>query len=292
MGLSEQIIAGATLERKSTTFITDLSGVGSVSLGSAYAILSVEANTPCRLRLYDNQTSRDDAGETARLFGSTNISASVALIADFSMSSAGKYTVDPVLYSVVNNLSNPLTFYRVEPASAITVGITNFNIEDSTIPLGSGGYIISNRRKFPTFTGSAALSAGAQVSGTVANSSIPQTYLLVSASLDNAAHRARLRLYSTSGSLFNSTEKSRPFSTEPSASANLIADIILSGSTDTYFVPKIVGSNIQNMTTNLLSMRGNDSIISGKNELYYILENVGASSAAISASVHIYSLED
>lgn len=293
MGLSEQLIAGGVLERKATTFITDLSGAGSVLLGSAYAVLGIEVNAPCRLRLYDNQQSRDDAAEASRPFGNVNISASVSLIADFSMSSAGKYTVDPVLYGVVNNLANPQTFYSVTPASEVQVTITNFDIEDSNIAVGSGGYAISNRRNLPIFTGSsAAFAAGAQVSGSILASTIPQTYLLVSASLDNIAHRARLRLYSTSGSLYNTTEKSRVFSTEPSSSANLIVDMILSGSEVTYFVPKIMGSNIQNMGTNLLTIRTNTSLISGKNELYYILDNVGTSAAAISASVHVYSLED
>jgi hypothetical protein len=293
MGLSEQLLAGGVLERKATTFITDLSGAGSVLLGSAYAVLGVEVSAPCRLRLYDNQPSRDDAAEASRPFGDVNISASVSLIADFSMSAAGKYTVDPVLYGVVNNLANPQTFYSVTPASEVTVTITNFSIEDSNIAVGSSGYSIGNRRGLPIFTGSsAAFAAGAQVSGSIVASTIPQTYLLVSASLDNAAHRARLRLYSTSGSLYSTSEKSRAFSTEPSSSANLIVDMILSGSQVTYFVPKIMGSNIQNMGTNLLSIRGNDTLISGKNELYYILDNVGPSAAAISASVHVYSLED
>lgn len=292
MGLSEQIIAGGVLERKATTFLTDVSGVGSVLLGSAYAVLGVEADTTCRLRLYDNQASRDDAGEVSRAFGNTYVSASVSLIGDFNLIVAGKYTTDPVLYSVVGNLASPSTYYRIEPASAVTVTINTFNIEDSTVVLGTGGYNVSNRRNLPTFTGSAALVAGGQVSGAIYTSTAPQTYLLVSASLDNASHIARLRLYSTSGSLYNSTEKARVFSTEPSSSANLIVDMILSGSQTTYFVPKIMGSNIQSMTTNLLDMRGNDALITGKNELYYILDNVGASSAEISASVHIYSLED
>lgn len=292
MGLAEQIRAGAVLERINTTFITDPSGVGSVSLGSAYALLGIQTETPCRIRFYDNVAGRDDAGEINRSFGNSNISASVSLIADISMSVAGKYTIDPVLYGMPTTLSNPLTYYRVSPAAAITIVASTYTIEDSNVPAGTGDYVVSNRRALPTFTGSVALTAGAMVSGAIQNSIIPQTYLLISASLDNTAHRARLRFYSTSGSLYDSVEKARAFSTEPSASANLIVDMILSGSEVTYFTPKIMGTNIQNVTNNLLEMRGNDTLISGKNELYYILQNVGASSAAISASVHVYSLED
>lgn len=292
MGLAEQIRAGAVLERINTTFLTSPSGSGSVSLGSAYALLGVQTDTPCRIRFYDNTASRDDAGEISRAFGNPNISASIALVADISMSVAGKYSIDPVLYGMASSLSNPLTYYRVTPSASFTVIVSTYSIEDSSIPSGVGDYTISNRRGFPTFTGSSAIAAGGMVSGTIENSIIPQTYLLISASLDNAAHRARLRFYSTSGSLYDSVEKARAFSTEPSASANLIVDMILSGSQITYFTPKIMGSNIQNISTNLSEIRGNDARISGKNELYYILQNVGASSAAISASVHVYSLED
>jgi hypothetical protein len=291
MGLAEQIRSGAVLDRINTTLTTDVSGVGSVSLGSAYALLGIEVDTPCRIRFYDNVASRDDAGEINRAFGNTRISASIALVADISMSSAGKYTIDPVLYGMPLNFSNPITYYRVSPTAEIDVVVSTYAIEDSNISVGTGEYTINNRRELPTFTGGT-LSAGAMVSGTIQNSTIPQTYLLISASLDNTAHRARLRLYSTSGSVYDDVEKARPFSTEPSASTNLIVDMILSGSEVTHFVPKIMGTNIQNISQNLSEIRGNESRISGNNELYYILQNVGTVSANINVSVHVYSLED
>ncbi len=287
MGLAEQIRAGANLSRTDVTFTTSGTGIGTVSVAPSYALLRIEASAPCRLRLYDNLSSRNNAGEIVRPFGNTNISESVALIADFSMSQAGQYTVDPVLYAVSSDFSNPVTYYRVEPASAINVKITNYSIESVDVPVGTGQYTIDNRRTLPYIT--ASLAAGAKFSGSIYDSEIPQTYLLVSASINTTA---RLRLYSNTSSLANNEEVNRPFSVEPSASFHLIADMILSSSNTTYFSPKIVGANLANMGENLLLIRGNQQLINGKNEIYYILENLSASPIEASASLHVYSLED
>jgi hypothetical protein len=89
-------------------------------------------------------------------------------------------------------------------------------------------------------------------------------------------------------------EKARPFSVEASESARLIVDMILSQSLPTYFSPKIIGANLKNIKQSLNDMRGNANLISGENELYYILENIStaAGTADISASLHVYSLEE
>lgn len=288
MGLAEQVLAGGNLERKSISFTTDVSGIGTASLGSAYVLTNIQTNAPCRLRLYDDATSRDLGTEVNRVFGNTSIPDTVALIADFSMSSAGAYIVDPVMYSVSPDSSNNArTYYRITPPSATQVTIDVYNLEDASLD----GIIAGNRKTLLPITTNGSISSGTQRSGSLVDGSIPRTYLLVSASLGTSAHRARVRLYSASGSLYDSTEKSRPFSVEPSASACLIADMILSGSSVTKFTPKIVGTNIQNMT-NLAVMRGTEALIEGKNELYYIIENVGPSSANITANVHVYSLEN
>lgn len=285
MGLSEQIQAGANLDRTDVTFTTSVTGVGSASIAPSYAILKIQASSPCRLRLYDNLSSRDEAGEIVRPFGNTNISESVALVGDFSMSAAGQYAVDPVLYAVSADFNNPYTYYRVSPASSIDIKATVYPIE--IVAPGVGVYSLDNRRTLPVIT--ASLSAGAKVSGSLASTEIPQTYLLVSASANSLS---RLRLYSTTAALSNTQEITRPFSVEPSASFNLIADMILSASKTTYFSPKIIGANLANMGSNLLLIRGNQALIDGENELYYIIENISASPIQVSASLHVYSLED
>jgi hypothetical protein len=293
MGLAEQLRAGASLVRKSTTFTTDPSGIGAQSIDSSYAILSIQVNAPCRIRFYDNEASRDDVAEAARPFTDTGVPSSVALVGDFSMSAAGIYSTDPILYAVSENFSSPLTYYRIEPSTPQTnVTLTTYTIEDNTIIAGESLiYAVDNRRNLPIVT--ASLSGGEFETGSISNSTIPQTYLLVHASGSDVANIARLRLYSNSGSLSNADELNRPFSTEPSASAYLITDVILNGTDITYFSPKIIGSNLQNMGPNLLLIRGNQEALSGKNEMYYVLENLDplAVDTPISASVSVFALE-
>jgi hypothetical protein len=286
MGLAEELRAGASLDRTDTIFTTSVSGVGSFTIAPSYAIIKIEASAPCRLRLYDNQASRDDATESARVFGDTNIGEAIALIGDFDIGSSGVYTVDPTLYSVSSIFSSPTTYYRVSPASAITIKITAYNLEDVNFPAGTGDYTINNRRTLPVI--SATLASGSKTTGTLTDNNIPQTYLLVSSSANNTA---RLRIYSNTGSLSDTTEINRPFSIEPSASAHLIMDTILYNGT-TYFTPKIIGANLSNMGENLLVIRANRALLAGENEIYYILENITASPITVSAYLHVFSLED
>lgn len=293
MGLAEQILAGAKLERTTVTYQTDSVGSGSVDLGLSYALLDIRTSVPCRLRLYDNQSSMENAGEIIRSFGDLNISASVALIGDFSMSFSEKtYTTDPIMYAVVNDTTSRLTYYRVEgAASPPQIQITRYLIEDSDYPAGGGAYSVANRRtfKFKIPSLNVNISASGALSG---DASIPQTYLLVSASLSGSNNVARLRLYSNSSSLYDETEKFRKFENEPSASVPLIVDAFLSGSEITYFVPKIVGANLQNMGSNLTQLRTNPAKMQGNHELYYIIENKSSVATEVTASLHVYSLED
>jgi hypothetical protein len=287
MGLAEYIKAGAGLQRTVINLQTDITGSGSIDLGSAYVLLSMTTTAPCRLRLYDNSQSRDDTAEKTRIFGNTNISASTALIGDFTMS-AGTYTIDPVVYGVVENSISKLTYYRVDnTASGQFPQITfkRYLLENSSVSTAA-------RKSIPVMT--ASLAVNALVSGTLYNSQIPTTYLLVSASVSGSTTRARLRLYSTSQSFSDTVEVNRLFATESSATSKLIVDAIMSGSQTTYFVPKIIGVNLKNTGTDLNLIRNNIEKIMGENELYYILQNVNTTggTVAISASVHMFSFED
>jgi hypothetical protein len=287
MGLAEYIKAGAGLQRTVINLQTDITGSGSIDLGSAYVLLSMTTTAPCRLRLYDNSQSRDDTAEKTRIFGNTNISASTALVGDFTMS-AGTYTIDPVVYGVVENSISKLTYYRVDnTASGQFPQITfkRYLLENSSVSTAA-------RKSIPVMT--ASLAANALVSGTLYDSQIPTTYLLVSASVSGSSTRARLRLYSTSQSFSDTVEVNRLFTTESSATSKLIVDAIMSGSQTTYFVPKIIGVNLKNTGTDLNLIRNNIEKIMGENELYYILQNVNTTggTVAISASVHLFSFED
>jgi hypothetical protein len=247
----------------------------------------MRVTAPCRLRLYDNIQSLNDAAERTRAFSNTNISASTALIGDFTMS-AGTYTIDPVVYGVVQDPIPRLTYYRIDNAEPSAVPYIEFNrylLENSAVSTIS-------RRNMPILT--ASLAATALVSGTIYNSQIPTTYLLVSASVTGSGAPVRLRLYSTSHSLANETEKSRSFASESTATSGLIVDAIMSASEITHFVPKIMGVNLKNMGTNLNLIRNNIETIVGVTEIYYLLQNANTSggSVPISASLHIFSLED
>lgn len=289
MGLEQYLRAGANLTRNDIILQTTPSGSGSVELGSAYVLLSVSTTAPCRLRLYDNSQSLENSGEIHRAFGNTSVSASTALIGDFSMSAGGTYTVDPAMYSVIERPETKLTHYRLNNTQSgvyPTLTFTRYLLEDPMISSAS-------RVTMPQITGS--LLPGRLVSGTLTSAaSVPRAYLLVSASVSGSSTRARLRLYTTNESLTNLTELSRSFATESANTSKLIVDAILSGSETTYFVPKIVGANLQTMGTNLNTIRRDPAAIIGNNQLYYVLQNPNTSGGAIpiTASLHVFSLED
>jgi hypothetical protein len=284
MGLREHIRAGASLARQSIALQTNIIGSGSIDLGSAYALLSIESDVSCRVRLYDNAASRDDIIEKNRAFNDTNISASTALIGDFNITAAGKVTIDPVVYGVVEDSTNKLTYYKIDGTSAATLTFTRFLLEDSSINT-------SNHTTLPTIAG--LVGPNQFVTGTLSNPIIPTTYLLVSASLGDTSHLARIRLYNNNSVFSNITEMSRSFSTETN-DTSLIVDAILSGSGTTYFSPKIIGTNLQNLGTNLNLIQGSAQQLAGENELYYILQNASSTPGAvnISAALHVFSLEN
>lgn len=293
MGLAEQIRAGAKLQRSIVTVTTDTKNSGSVNLGASYALLAIQSNIPCRFRLYDNLSSLEDLGEVNRPFTNLGVSSSVALVGDFSMSVGGTlYTIDPIMYGVTADSTTQSTYYRItENATPAQIQITRYLLEDVSKPPAAGtAYTLTNRRSFDIKV--ASLNANATASGTFANSDIPQTYLLVSASVSGADNYIRLRLYSTSSALYDTAEKARPFETEPTGSSILIVDAFLSGSETTYFVPKIIGANLQNMGSNLTSLRINSENLYGENELYYIVENKRNIATQVTASLHFYALED
>jgi hypothetical protein len=288
MGLAEYIKAGAVFKREEITLATNNTRSGSVDLGSAYMLLSITTNAPCRFRLYDNQSSRDVVGEVSRSFGNTFVSNSIALVGDFSMSAADTYTIDPAMFGVVDSPTSKLSYYRIDNASPgvfPTIIFNKYLLEDSTIST-------TNRMQMPTIT--ATLNSPQTITGSITATSIPRTYLLVSASMVGTNNVSRIRLYSTSHSLSNPTEISRSFATESADNTNLIVDAILSGSQTTYFVPKIIGANLRYMTTDLNDIRFNKSLIMGENELYYILQNLDTSGGSKTTNVylHVFSMED
>jgi hypothetical protein len=283
MGLKEYLQAGASLTRDNIEILTDVAGSGSVDLGSAYVLYAIQSNTSCRLRLYDNLDSLNNLTEQSRAFGDTNIPASISLIGDFTMA-AGTYTIDPALYGVVGTPSTKLTYYKIDNAPSVPrLTFGRYLLEDSVISTDS-------RVELPSIQVS--LSPGQLASGSVTNADIPRTYLFVSASVSNTSAPIRVRFYNTQPILNNTTEKNRPYASETQTNT-LLLDAILTGSETTYFVPKIIGANIQNMGTDLNIIKNSFSTLAGKHEIYYMIENLASvgSSQSVTASVHVFSLE-
>lgn len=285
MGLAEHIRQGAVLKRESITLNASPSNSGSFVLGSAYALFTINTNIPCRLRLYDNLSSMEDSDEISRPFIDKGVKNNIALVGDFSMSAAGTYKIDPMVYGVIATASNELTYYRINNNTAPPIITFNrFLLENSQIDIDNRVTVVDIDRYVESNT---------FVTGTLADITVPRTYLLVSASLSGSANRARVRLYSKNTVFSNSTEISRSFATESLGTSGLIVDAILSGSQTTYFVPKIVGANLNTIGTNLIAIRGNDTAIMGDKEFYYILENLSPviGTANIKISFHVFSLE-
>lgn len=296
MGLREQVQAGAKLSRDVIT-VTDVSGSGSIALGGTFSILSIQPSQGSRLRLYDTIQSRDNSTEISRAFGQSTVPTNIALIGDYSMSLGGiTYTINPVSIGHTDSLISPITYYRTSAAGS-TFKINRLLIEDTSITPSVNTSYTENNRRLVQITPSTSISALAYVSGSSTSISIPtvpKTYMLISASLASTTHMVRVRLYNVSSSIYNNTEKTRLFSTEPSEAVGIITDVILSGSDTIYFTPKIVGANLQNMGSNLSELLTDPTRMEGDNSMYYYIQNISSVGSPITPTINFYvfSLED
>ena len=283
MGLSEQLREGAVLERNTIPF--EIDGTGSLDLGAAYVILGIQVDSPCRLRLYDNESSVSDFAESIRDYEDLPFSTDIALIGDIDISAAGKYTLDPALYSVPENTDTYLTYYRV--SDPITGSIEVYNLEDKQIQanINNEHYKFSNRRTLEFDGGKNTLVAGTDITA--------RTYLIIDA-ISN--EDCRLRIYAKQQSLNNETEASRSFSVVPEAEVILIADMLLDSGSQSKFFPKIIGANLQTLPTNLETIRLSRTAINSFSEIYYRLEPQDpfgpVEASDISVSMNIFALED
>lgn len=290
MGLKEQLQAGAQLNRQSVVF-TPTGTTGTVSIGGTYGILSIQTSAPCRLRLYEDSTSR--SSDSTRPFTSSSVSSKIALIGDFSMSVAGIYTIDPMVFGHSTDTVNPTTYYTIEPAGP-TITINRYLIEDTKVAPAAGTLYSNTNRRTINITTTGSLAIGQIYGDIISQSSIPQTYLLISASNGNAypGRISRVRLYSTTSSLHDSVELNRSFSTEPSESAHLIVDFIVTGSDTFHFTPKMIGANLQHTGEDLYLIKDNKELIRGDNAMYYYIQNLSTASSYLSVDMYLYSLED
>jgi hypothetical protein len=282
MGLSEQLREGAVLERSVIPF--EIEETGSLELGAAYIILGIEVDSPCRLRLYDNESSLDDFAESIREYEDSPSTTGIALIGDIDMNAAGSYTLDPVLYSVPEDTSTYYTYYRV--SDPVTGSITVYKLEDENIQanIDNDHYKINNRRTV-LFDGSKNILSSGDVTA--------RTYLMIDATSNEDC---RLRIYGKAASVDNQAEASRSFDIVPQADVILLADMLLDSGSQTKFIPKIIGANLQTLPTNLETIRLSRTAINSFSEIYYRLEPQDpfgpVEASDISVTMNIFALED
>lgn len=285
MGLSEQLREGAILKRQTIQFSG--SGALSASFGSAYILLAIEVDRPCRIRIYDDLASRNNSQETSRAYGVTPNN-DISLVADIIITSPGRYTMDPVLYGVPRTSPDYFTFLRItENTGNVNGSVFVYNLEDSTIQadVSNRFYKFDNRRILEFTIGQNKIVA-------------PRTFLMLTAS---TTHTCRLRLYSNEESRDFISEIGRIPPPEPqifprsfdeaimTSDTLLISDMELTPNTIFRFFPKIIGFNVNRVPNNLEVIRTDRVGIDSFSEIYYTLESNNQNAKV---TMNIFSLED
>jgi len=282
MGLKEQLNAGSTGLRRDTVVLT-LSGskpqyTGSFDVGNTFVLLEAQTTTPCRVRLYGNQYSRNEPNELIRPFISYSaMGQDIALISDISLDNTSIFHLNPALFGA--NLDNPVSssiYYTVDTGSATpftginSINFVRFIVED---PLISNLPGITTRQ---TFVVSGSLASGSSITGSIPT---PRTYLLLQVTPNTSP--IRLRLYASQSYRDILTEYSRSFDTEPSSSSGILADLYLDVTSTASLSPIIVGRNANDLLGNTTAVP----------ITYYTLTN-GSGASDVSASLYTFSLED
>lgn len=274
MGLREQALAGAAHRRKTTELSTSAGTIisGSVNLNRTYMLLSIEATVPGRLRIYTDSSSRDTTTEKNRTFETKSTGNSIGLITDVTFS-AGIHYFDGGVFGMSLDTGSYNSYYTVETSNSLanTIKLQTFTLEDTIDANPATNYTVANRRLF-TISSSGVIGANSRVIGQISSSTLPKTFLLVTASVN--VTESRIRLYGVNTSSISVSEVTRAWGTDPESSSALIADINF----DSYYnvlSPMVFGLNY-----------------SGSNELGYIIDNLVGTTRTISSSIMLYSLED
>lgn len=279
MGLKQQLNAGASLDRDDVSIVITGSlarYTGSLDLGMSFVLLQAQASNKCRVRLYGDSSSRNDATELVRPFNSQSLPTNISLISDMILDNTTIFHLAPPIYGA--NIDSPVSsyiYYTIDTGSVVfsgtnSVKFSRFLLEDPLVTNLAG----VNTRATINISGS--MASGSSITGSIAT---PRTYLLLQAI--PSASPMRLRLYSSAVYRDIPTEYSRSFITEPASSSGLIADIYLDTTATASLSPLLIGRN-------------NDDLpgAGATNDLtYYTLTNLSVTSG-ITASLHIFTLED
>lgn len=282
MGLKEIIRAGSEkIKRDRISFVVPTTTnryTSSLELGSANIITAIQSTKSCRLRLYGDSGSRNDINELARPFISQSVSSSISLIVDVDIDDTQPYYLTPVVFGL--NLDTPTKsdiYFTVDSSSAgqlvsgDTISVTRMLLEDLNLPS------INNRQTM--IISASSLPSGSTITGSIGS---PKTYLLYK--VEPTAIPTRLRLYTKQNYRDINTELSRSFGTSPTSASGLIADIYMEDLTQTPMVPILLGRNDDDINSFTLM----DPLA----ETYYTLTHGDSMNTTVSASLHIYSLED
>lgn len=282
MGLREQLNAGSTSIRRDRVNFTVTGSraryTGSFDMGTTFVLLDAQTSTPCRVRLYGNEYSRNEVNELSRPFIShSTIGQDIALIADINLDNTEIFTLSPFLYGAnLDNTTSSSIYYTVDTGSSSpfsgvnTISFNRFILEDPTI--ANLGSIVTRK----SFIVSGSIPSGSHITGSIPT---PKTYLLLQVTPNTSP--IRLRLYADAMYRNVVSEISRSFDIEPSSSTGLIADIYLDTTATSSLTPILLGRN-SNHTS---------AAIAGSSITYYTLTNASGTSD-ISASIYTFSLED
>jgi len=261
MGIFEQAVSGSDFKRKQVILSSSPMSGSTTGFDASYILLGVNAQSPTRVRLYSDSASMvDDANRASSSFA---FSSTVGLVLDTELDASNlSFTFDPPVIGTTFAASE--TWYHISSSTAQSLTFTSYPIEFST----SAGRSVINISGSNIITGSF-------LQG---NTYSPRSFVILSGS---STQPIRLRLYSRDIATVPTSEKTRPFATEPNTGSSLIADI----SFDT--------PSIQNKFVPILEAYNLTTYNSGSNFVGYILDNISTSTIAdVIASLYIYSTED
>jgi hypothetical protein len=289
MGLNEHKLAGAVLQRVTTTFTTGSAAnvVGSVTTPNrSYLLLSIQASDHGRLRLYSDASSVTT--DAARAYGDP-LANGVGLIADVTFSGPDTINFTPASFGISHDLVNYATFYSVSSSVSPTFAISTFTVEDDIDPDPLTTYVTDNRRTL-SWTATTAVSGSTtgptapryRTGGEISGSSVPSTFALYSASINTAG--ARLRLYGIPLGEISQEEADRPSGTEPSNNSGLLSEIFFGTGITSIRSPYGFGANVNNLVNTLSAP---------EKQISYIVENTTVTDGiTFSGGLGIYAFED
>lgn len=274
MGLIETLERGIVLGTKTTPsgLITLPAGQSQHSasvdvFGGTFVLLGMSAQRDCRVRLYTDKQSMDI--DAPRAEGDFAIDDAVGLVSDVVITTATmSLNFNPPLLGSSHELGN--AWYKITGS----IGSDNL-ITFTYFPLTDAGDATTDRSAL-IVSGASLPTTGNGISGSIAT---PKSFLILTGS---ANVETRLRLYSAPIDEVPLDEQARAFGALPSSSAKLIADMMFDSASYAYKLSPILEA--YTWQNNLYSV--------GTNVASYIMKNESGGVSDVTASLHIFAVED